>query len=127
MGLAEFFTIKSLREKKREQEAYNRWAFPYGQPQLDKVRSLILELMPDEKSTGIAVYLIGREAYQSVEEDDPLAEAYSAMSSMLMGKHRRKIYTFLALIQADAQIDETLNYPDGETIRQRARELEEMR
>ena len=127
MGLAEFFTIKSLREKKREQEAYNRWAFPYGQVQQEAVRALILELMPDEKSTGLAIYLIGREAYQSVEEDDPMVEAYSAMRSMLTGKHSGKIYLFLALILADAQIDENLAYPDAETIRKMAKELEEMR
>lgn len=127
MGLADFFTIKSFREKKREQEAYNRWAFPYGQLQQEAVRALILELMPDEKNTGIAIYLIGREAYQSVEESDPLAEAYSAMRSMLAGKHAWKIYTFLALILADANIDEDLKYPDAQTIRKMAKELEEMR
>ena len=127
MGLADFFAIKSLRQKKQEQEEYNRWAFPYGQAQLDAVRDLILELMPDEKSTGIAIYLMGREAYQSAEGQLALTKAYNTMTDWLTGKHRRKVYTFLALILADAQVDENLNYPDAETIRKKAKELEEMR
>ena len=125
MSFGDFFTIKSLREKKREQEQYNRWAFPYGQAQLDKVRGLILELMPDEKQTGIAIYLIGREAYQDAEGEVAPIEAYRAMISMLTGKHRRKVFLFLALIRADAEIDGDLNYPDAETIRQEAKHLEE--
>lgn len=125
MSFGDFFTIKSLREKKREQEQYNRWAFPYGQAQLEKMRSLILELMPDEKKTGIAIYLIGREAYQDAEGEAAPIEAYEAMASMLTGRHRKKIFTFLALIRADAEIDEELKYPDAETIRQEAKRLEE--
>ena len=125
MSFGEFFTIKSLRQKQREQEQYNRWAFPYGQAQLERVRGLILELMPDEKKMGIAIYLIGREAYQNAEGQAALIEAYEAMISMLTGRHRQKVFLFLALIQADAEIDENLQYPDGDTLRREAKYLEE--
>ena len=126
MGLAEFFTIKSPWQRKREQEQYNQWAFPYGEPQLQAVKLLILELMPDEKKTGLAVYLIGREAYQSVEPENAIEAACDAMASQLPGKHRKKLTLFLALILADAAIDESLQYPDPEAIRAEAKRLEDI-
>ena len=124
MSIVDFFTIKTPWQRKKEQEEYNQWAFPYGQAQLDAVKALILELMPDEKSTGIAVYLIGREAYQSAEGHAPLDAAYDAMSPMLSGKHRKKLPLFLALVEADAYIDESLQYPDAQAIRDAAKRME---
>lgn len=124
MSIVDFFTVKTPWQRKKEQEEYNLWAFPYGQAQLDAVKALILELMPDEKTTGIAVYLIGREAYQSAEGHAPLEAAYDAMSPMLPGKHKKKLLLFLALIQADINIDETLQYPDAQAIRDAAKRLE---
>ena len=121
-----FFEIKSFKQKEEEQRQYTAWAFPYGQAQQSKVQELILELMPDEKKTGLVVYLIGREAYQTADSEDPMVAACRAMSHQLPGRHRKKRYLFLALILADAQIDGNLQYPDGETIRLEAKKLEEI-
>ena len=124
MGLREFFAIKSLKQKEAEQRQYNAWAFPYGEAQLQRVRSLITELMPDEKQTGIAVYLIGKEAYSRQQRAE---DACKAMEAQLPGKHRKKLPLFLALILADAQVDENLNYPDAEALKKQAKELEDTR
>ena len=121
-----FFEIKSFKQKEEEQRQYTAWAFPYGPAQQSKVQQLILELMPDENKTGLVVYLIGREAYQNAETEDPMVAACRAMRDQLPGRHGKKRYLFLALILADAQIDESLQYPDAETIRQEAKKLEEM-
>ena len=121
-----FFEIKSFQQKEEEQRQYNAWAFPYGQTQQRIVQERILELMPDEKKTGLVVYLIGREAYQNAEFEDPMVAACRAMRHQLPGRHGRKCYLFLALILADAQIDENLRYPDGETIRLEAKRLEDL-
>lgn len=120
-----FFEIKSLKQKKEEQRQYNLWAFPYGQAQQKIVQELVLELMPDEKKTGLVVYLIGREAYQNAQEDH-MREACRAMKCHLPGKHGKKVHLFLALILADAAVDENLNYPDAQAIRQEAKRLEEL-
>ena len=125
MGFREFFEIKSFKQKEEEQRLYNQWAFPYGQAQLDVVNSRILELMPDEKKTGLVVYLLGREAFQSACRQAPAEAALEAMADQLPGKHRKKQYLFLALILADSAIDENLNYPDCEALRQEAKRLEE--
>ena len=126
MGLREFFEIKSLKQKKLEQLQYNVWAFPYGQAQLQIVNDLILQLMPDEKKTGLAVYLLGREAFQTAKNEDPRIAACRTMKSQLPGKHAKKRYLFLALILADAQVDERLEYPDAQQLRKDAQQLEEM-
>lgn len=125
MGWWNFFEIKSFKQKKEEQRQYNLWAFPYGQAQQQIVENLILELMPDEKKTGLVVYLIGREVYQKAEEDN-MREACRAMKCHLPGKHGMKVYLFLALIRADAAVGEDLNYPDAQAIRQEAKRLEEL-
>ena len=122
MGLREFFEIKSLRKKKEEQLLYNQWAFPYGQAQWQAVNDRILQLMPDEKKTGLAVFLLGKEAY----EKGGWESACRAMKEHLPGKHRKKLPLFLALIKADAEIDEALAYPEADDLRRMAREWEDV-
>ena len=126
MGFREFFEIKSFKQKEAEQRQYNQWAFPYGEKQRKIVNDLILELMSDEKKTGLVVYLLGREAFQEAEREDPMVAACKAMGDQLPGKHRRKQYLFLALILADSQVDESLCYPEAETLRQEAKRLAEL-
>ena len=46
------------------------------------------------------------------------------MQEYLPGKHRKKIYLFLALIASDWEIDENLDYPDAEMIKEQAKKLE---
>ena len=122
MGLREFFEIKSLRQKKEEQLRYNQWAFPYGQAQLQLVNDRLLQLMPDEKKTGLAVFLLGKEAW----EKDGWQGACRAMKDHLPGKHGRKLPLFLALVEADAAVEENLSYPAAEDLRRMAAKWEEM-
>lgn len=124
MGLREFFEIKSLKQKKAEQQQYNAWAFPYGRRQYEIINDRILAMMPDEKKTGMAVYLLGREAFQTAKED-PIGAAAGTMKAQLPGKHKKKVYCFLALILADAQVNENLAYPQAEELLAEAKRLEE--
>ena len=41
----------------------------------------------------------------------------------LTGKHRKSLTTYLALIAADAQVDEKLLYPTAQEIQEQARAL----
>jgi len=121
MGIREFFSFQTLKQKKEEQQQYNAWAFPYGQQQCQQVNALILEMMPDEKKTGMAVYLMGREAYQKSARKENVCRV---LGEYLPGKHKRKMYRFLALILADARVDENLQYPTAEELLQQAKDLE---
>ena len=134
-SLMDLFTFKTKKQREREARNFDRWAFPYGLPQREKVESLIKELLPKEDpKAGMAIYLMGRQAYYGSFKDDPedLAERTEAqkmhsldylLSQQLFGRFKKFIPYYKALVLADAQIDETLNYPSVEELRRVAEEL----
>ncbi len=136
MGFSDWFSFKSKAEREREQRAYDRWAFPYGDAQKQKVMDIVRQLLPEEDvKAAMAVYLMGREGYQgSVREDDEVKSARTEerklertvymLGNHLPGRYRKLMSRYIALIQADAAVDETLNYPSVEKLREKAKELD---
>lgn len=135
MGFADWFTYKSAKQRAKEEKLYARWAFPYGEAQREKLTQLMQELMPQENpKAAMAVFLIGREAYLGSYHEDPedLQERQESekmealdriLDKQLFGRYRKLQPYYKALILADAQVDETLNYPGAEELRRRAEEL----
>ena len=127
MGLREFFTIKSRKQKEQEQLQYNQWAFPYGPEQAQVVAQLLDQLLPEEKGLCVAIYLMGKEAWHADpdrEAEDKLEAAFDAMVPHLTGKKKVRIWRYLAALEADAQAQEFDDYPDADTLRLRAEALQ---
>ena len=136
MGIADWFVMKSQKQRDREFRQYTKWAYPYGDRQKELVTKILKELMPEEPGkTAVAVYLMGREGYLGAFDDDPedlegRTEEYNRnmavhkMMAMLPGRCKKYVYRYMAMILADAQVDESLNYPTVEQLRQTAAELE---
>lgn len=136
MGFADWFAIKSARQREMERRKYEKWAYPYGDAQKDMLLKIIRELLPEEKDSMVmAIYLLGKEGYQGPydedkeflqerKEEEKVAQAVHKMNPLLTGRQKYRIYRYLALIQADGQIDENLNYPTIQQLRQQAQELE---
>lgn len=136
MGFADWFAIKSARQREMERRKYEKWAYPYGDAQKDMLLKIIRELLPEEKDSMVmAIYLLGKEGYQGHydedmeflqerKEEEKVAQAVHKMNPFLTGRQKNRIYRYLALIQADGQIDENLNYPTIQQLRQQAQELE---
>ena len=136
-SLMDMFVFKTKKQREREAQKFDRWAFPYGLPQRDKLTGLIAELLPKEdQKAALALYLIGRQAYRGSFKDDPedLAERTEErkmkaldyqLSEQLFGRYKKYIPYYKALVLADAQVDETLNYPSVEELRRMAEELAE--
>ena len=136
MGIMDLFTIKSPEEEAEDSRRYDRWAFPYGEAQKEAVKELLRQLLPKEDlRTALAVYLIGREgyrgSYQKEERTDlrsreqRLQDANRALRRQLVGGRLRKLLpTYMAVILADLEVDEQLQYPSTEELRRRAQELE---
>ena len=136
-SLADMFTFKTRKQRERDAQKFNRWAFPYGEPQREKLIAIIKELLPkEEPKAALAVYLMGREAYRGSFKDDAedLAERTEErklramdylLKEQLFGRYKKFIPYYKALILADAQVDETLNYPSVEELRRQAEELAE--
>ena len=136
MGIADWFTFKSKKQQEREFRRYVQWAYPYGDRQKELVTRILKQLMPEEPGkTASAVYLIGREGYHGAFDDEPeelegrteqqkREMAAQKMKAMLPGRCKKYIYRYMAMILADAQVDENLNYPTVDELRQKAAELE---
>ncbi len=135
MGVMDWFVIKSREERAADERRYKRFAFPYGEAQRKEIERLISGLMPSEPSdTAMAVYLMGREGYlgsYKMDEEDRAARSEEEkragciriLKRQLQGRHKKLLPYYMALILADADIDEELRYPDEEELRKRAEEL----
>ena len=134
-SIADWFTFKTAKQRQRDERNFARWAFPYGDAQREKITQLIRELMPKEDpKAALSVFLMGREAYRGSFRDDPedLAERTedgkmkaldAVLANQLFGRYKKFIPYYKALVLADAQVDETLNYPSVEELCRMAEEL----
>ena len=136
-SLMDLFVFKTAKQRERDAKKFDRWAFPYGEPQREKLKEIIKQLLPKEDpKAAMAVYLRGRQAYRGSFKDDAedLAERTEAqkikaldyqLSTQLFGRYKKFFPYYKVLVLADAQVDETLNYPSVEELRRRAEEIAE--
>lgn len=134
MRIYELFRFKSPEQRAEDSRRYDHWAFPYGEVQKQIVEQKLSQLLPEEKpQTAMAIYLIGREGYLGScldnrddvrTEQQRLMDAQKALKKQLPGGLRKLLPRYLAIILADAQVGETLVYPEVEELRSRALELE---
>ena len=134
-SIADWFTFKTAKQRERDEKNFARWAFPYGEAQKETIAQLIRELMPKEDPrAGLSVFLMGRQAYRGSFRDDPedLAERTekdkmgaldAILENQLFGRYKKYIPYYKALVLADMEVNETLNYPTAEELRRRAEEL----
>ena len=135
MALGEFrlFQFKSKKQMEKEEREYAAWAFPYGDMQRDNLTALVRELIPKAStSLCLASFLTCKELYESTLEDSESKD--KAVDNMinvmrsygqLIKKDELPIY--LALVLADADIDEKCEYPSADEIRALTQELTDMR
>lgn len=134
-SIADWFMFKTAKQRAREEKQFARWAFPYGDAQKEKVNSLIRELLPKEDpKAAMALFLMGKQAYRGSYKDDPedlaertqqdqIAALDQMLESQLFGRYKKYTPYYKALVLADLEVDETLNYPSAEELRRRAEEL----
>ena len=128
-----FLSMKSKKEREREEREFSHWAFPYGSQQQERLRRLMRELFPREApELAMMCYLTAREVYLDkygdYEDDpdfDPEAEALRVLAKGSVRPPRGDIPVYVALIVADAQVDENLAYPTREEILAIAKKLQE--
>ena len=135
MDIADWLGIKSREQEEREFQAFSENSFPYGQPQRDKIEELLSQLFPKEKKQfTMMLFLLGKQYYhgyglrneqdyQGYTQEQRLNIAAKSLNRQLTGKHRKSLTTYLALIAADAQVDENLLYPTAQEILEQAREM----
>lgn len=139
MSLGGWFSMKGRKQWERDQRRFERNSFPFGKAQRDKIEAILAELFPGErKQMTMLTYLVGRQAYYNNYQDPEdledeeipthdacILQAANTMGKQLPGKQRRLMWRYLALILADEQVGESLDYPTAEELLQRAQALEE--
>ena len=128
-----FLSMKSKREREREQREFSHWAFPYGKEQQEKLRRLMRELFPREApELAMMAYLTAREVYLDKYGDyaddpafDPETEALAILAKGSVRPPRGDIPVYVALVVADAGVDERLSYPTREEVLAIAKQLQE--
>ena len=133
---SDWLGLKSRQQRKEEARKYDLWAFPYGPEQKKTVIRLLQGLIPEEKpKMALMIYLAGKQGYLGSDpiKDKPPREcsqekriyyARWAMENMLRGRYKKQMSRYMALIIADQQVDQFLQYPSIEALQQAARELE---
>jgi len=128
MGLGDlnFFIWKSKAQVQQEQADYEKWAFPYGQPQREKLVKLMLEIFPKENEATVLIpFLTCKELFGKLAKSPDLVDA--AINKLLtdIKKYKRIIRkqempTYVALVVADSRVDEKLEYPTAQEIKDMA-------
>ncbi len=126
LGEFNFFVWKSKAQAQKEEDEYAKWAFPYGPQQREKLVKLMLEVFPKENETTTLIpFLTCKELYSKICNAPDLSD-YAIERLMAMQKYKRIIRKqdmpyYVALVVADSRIDENLEYPTADEIRDMAK------
>jgi len=133
LGEYQIFTWKSKATQEKEQEAYEKWAFPYGQKQRDALQELLFAVYPKESvPTTLIPFLTCKELYEGIlvkagSRDGAIDVLVNKQKKYKQIIKKKNMTTYLALVLADADVDEQCEYPTAEEILARAKELDGQR
>jgi len=135
MALGEFklFQMKSKKQREKEEREYAAWAFPFGDLQRENLTTLVKELKPKESpQICLASFLTCKELFDNVLEE---AESYdAAVDKMINGIvsygqliKKDEMPFYLALVLADAKVDEKCEYPSADEIRASVQDITDLK
>ena len=134
-GILGWFEFKSKETVEREQAEYAKWAFPYGEKQRENLQTLLLSLYPKKKK-ALPIMLMGFLSYKELYQNAvKTATSYEDIIKSLIKGHKRyrnlidnkDLTTYIAIVLADAGIDERCEYPGVDEIGEKALEFEKYR
>ena len=116
------FSWKSKETQEKEQEEYARWAFPFGQNQRDNIEKLLKELFPkDMAAMTLISFLTCKELYENAmkrngSRGEAIAQIINEQRKYRQIIKKKDIASYIAIVIADADIDELCEYPAAEEI-----------
>ncbi|GAA4654258.1 hypothetical protein GCM10023142_13960 [Anaerocolumna aminovalerica] len=118
------FDMRSKDEKQRDFEAYSKRIFPYGDSHKEKVSEILTALYPKTNIKYLRMYYILLKDEMTGED----AVDFEAAAKKLIKKSMIKVTPELnadlhALLLADFEIDENLNFPSIEEIHEMSKNL----
>ena len=133
LGEINILSWKSRAKQQEEQAQYEKWAFPYGEPQRENLLALLKELYPGESDPMVLVpFLTCKELYESALKTH--GSRVNAVDALIndVKKYKRLIRkkdmtTYLAVVLADCDIDESAVYPGADEIKESIKELDKLK
>ena len=127
------FKWQSAADIKREQAAYEKWAFPHGEKQRDNLKSLLKEIFKKDEGFVLFTYLMCKEMYEKALEDSDSRDM--AINELVNSKKNSRLQVIkqlkqnewllhIALVLADEKVDESCEYPTADMIIAKAQELD---
>jgi len=135
MALGDFnlFSWKSKAAREKESREYEQWAFPYGAKQREKLTALMSELCPKEPPEFMLMsFLTCKELYGNCLEKT--GSSRDAIEILVVREKKYKniikkteMTRYIALVLADAKIDENCEYETAQEIQARISELDALK
>jgi len=133
LGDFNFFSWKSKEQREREQEEYNEWAFPHGLEQRENFEKLLGEMFTkSDLPFAMMGFLTCKELYERyLKKYNSSERAVNILLNEDKGYRniikKKEMPRCIALVLADAQVDESCAYPTVEELRKSIAEIEAMR
>ena len=127
-GVSSWFQWKSKAVREKEQAKYEAWAFPHGKNQRKNLEKLMQELCPKEQLPFLLVgFLSCKELYEKLLDDLDSSESVENTADIFINSEKKykhiikegEMARYVALVLADAEIDERCEYPSADEMRER--------
>ena len=118
--------FKTQGQLEAESKAYMDFAFPYGDIQQEKLKSIVDELKgKDDISMAFYFYLLTKQECSKFDfVDGDYKDLYSKLSKIVKGKSKDNICKYIVLAKYDLKINKRLAYPKVDRLLKEANELE---
>ena len=126
LGDINIFSWKSKATQEQEQADYEKWAFPYGPKQREKLTKLLLEVFPKEnEALTLIPFLTCKELFAKICKSPDLFDYTIGKMLTDVKKYKniirkKEMPLYVALVVADARITADLDYPTAKQIRDMA-------
>ena len=128
-GWQNWINFRSKEQRERDQEAYDKAVFPYGEKQKEIISSYLDELFAEElPGMKMFNYLVIKEKIKDREIDQELIKRVFKSIKNTSSRKKRDTYPYLymSLAEYDLKISEELNYPDTDKIRENAERIKQI-
>ncbi|MBR4471046.1 MAG: hypothetical protein IKS54_07065 [Erysipelotrichaceae bacterium] len=124
-------SYKTKAEREKDRKDFNDRIFPYGEKQKEKAEEILKQLIPSfDPEISVYQYLVCKDLLirqkEEFSDEEKIHMITKALKFTMKKKNKADLCRMIALCEADLLVDESLNYPDIETIVKRVKKLEEI-
>ena len=124
-------SYKTKAQREKDNKEFNEKIFPYGEKQKEKIEGLLKKLIiAYDSEISVYQYLVCKDLLlrqkEKLSDEEKIFMINKALRFTMKKKNKADLYRLIALCEVDLIVDESLVYPDPETIEERAKKLEEI-